>query len=77
MPHLYVGYSPLTNNLLNCWDIQVAILTFPKTNIAPDSVWLEDDISYWEGLFSRDMLSSRRAKFILQNACLICFLQKM
>ena len=55
--------------------VVVAILTLLKTNITPESGWLEDDSSYyWEGLFSGDMLGSQRAKFILQNACLTCFL---
>ena len=55
--------------------VVAAILTLLKTNITPESGWLEDDSSYYgEGLFSGDMLGSQRAKFILQNACLTCFL---
>ncbi len=34
--------------------------TLPKTNIAPENGWLEDEISYWEGLFSGDLLVSQR-----------------
>ena len=34
--------------------------TLPKTNIAPENGWLEVEISYWEGLFSGDMLVSGR-----------------
>ena len=34
--------------------------TLPKTNIAPENGWLDDEISYWEGLFSGDMLVSQR-----------------
>ncbi len=29
--------------------------TLPKTNIAPENGWMEDEISYWEGLFSADI----------------------
>ena len=32
----------------------------PKTNIVPENGWLEDEFSYWEGLFSVDMLVSGR-----------------
>ena len=44
--------------------------TLSKTNIVPENGWLEDDISYWEGLFSGDMLVSERVKYIetLKNA---------
>ena len=38
--------------------------TLSKTNIVPENGWLEDDISYWEGLFSGDMLVSERVKYI-------------
>ena len=55
----------MTNNLLTCWDIQVAILTLPKTNISPDSVWLEDDISYWEGLFFKGYVKFTEGKIHL------------
>ena len=35
--------------------------TLPKTNIfAPENGWLEVEVSYWEGLFSGDMLVSGR-----------------
>ena len=34
--------------------------TLPKTNVAPENGWLEDEIACWEGLFSRDMLVSQR-----------------
>ena len=26
-------------------------ITLPETLIAPENVWLEDDIFFWEGLF--------------------------
>ena len=36
-------------------------LALPETNIAPENGWLlEDEISYWEGLFSGDMRVSVR-----------------
>ena len=31
---------------------------FPETNTAPENQWLEDDMSFWDGLFSRAMLRS-------------------
>ena len=34
--------------------------TLPKTNIAPENGWWEDESSYWEGLCSWDMLVSQR-----------------
>ena len=34
------------------------MIALPKTNIAPENGWLEDEISFWEGLFSLDMLVS-------------------
>ena len=39
---------------LRWWDKFLAI-TLPKTNIAPENGWLEDEMSYWEGLFSGDI----------------------
>ena len=30
--------------------------TFPETNISPENQWLEDEISFWDGLFSGAML---------------------
>ena len=30
--------------------------TLPETNIAPQKWWLEDVMSFWEGLFSGAML---------------------
>ena len=32
--------------------------TLPKTHIAPENQWLEDDISFWDTLFSEAMLVS-------------------
>ena len=31
---------------------------FPETNTAPENQWLEDDMSFWDGLFSGAMLRS-------------------
>ena len=28
----------------------------PKSNISPDNQWLEDEISFWNGPFSGDMI---------------------
>ena len=28
IPHLYVGYNPLTNHLLTSWDIQVDVYKY-------------------------------------------------
>ena len=39
---------------------QVVVNTLTKTSIVPESGWLEDEVSYWEGLFSGDMLVSGR-----------------
>ena len=36
----------------------VDLITLPKTNKAAENGWLEDEISYWEGLFPGDMLVS-------------------
>ena len=36
------------------------IYTLPKTNIAPENGWLEDEMFYCEGLFPADMLVSGR-----------------
>ena len=33
--------------------------TLPETNIAPEDGLLEDDISFWDGLFSREYASFR------------------
>ena len=41
----------------------LSMFTLPKTNIAPENGWLEDEISDWEGLFSGDMLVSGRVLF--------------
>ena len=30
----------------------------PETNIAPENGWLEDEISFWDGLFSGAILVS-------------------
>ncbi len=38
----------------------VSIRYPPATNIAPENGWLEDEISFWEGLFSGNMLVSGR-----------------
>ena len=32
--------------------------TLPETNIAPENPWLEDEISFWNGLFSGSMFVS-------------------
>ena len=32
--------------------------TLPKTNIVPENGWLEDEKSFWEGLFSGSMCYS-------------------
>ena len=45
-------------------DFPLRLATLPKTNIAPENGWLEDEISYWEGIFSGDMLVSRRVYYI-------------
>ena len=34
----------------------------PKTNIAPENGWLEDEMSFWDGLFSGAMFSFREGK---------------
>ena len=43
--------------------------TLHKTNIAPRNGWLEDEISYWEGLLSGDPLFSGRVIWFNPNAC--------
>ena len=40
------------------------ILTLPETNIAPEYGWLEDEISFWGGLFSRAMLVLGRVSLV-------------
>ena len=37
-----------------------SIYTLPATNIAPENQWLEDEISFWDGLFSRAFAVSFR-----------------
>ena len=32
------------------------MVTLPETDIAPENGWLEDEISYWRGLFKGAML---------------------
>ena len=32
--------------------------TLPKTNIAPENGWLEDEMSFWDGIFSGAMLQT-------------------
>ena len=34
--------------------------TLPETNTAPENQWLEDEISFWDCLFSGAMLVSGR-----------------
>ena len=34
--------------------------TLPETNIAPENQWLEDEISFWDTLFSEPMFVSGR-----------------
>ena len=46
--------SGVPSTVLSRWYI------LPETNVAPENGWLEDEIAYWEGLFSRDMLVSQR-----------------
>ena len=36
------------------------IYTLPETNIAPENGLLEDEFSFWDGLFSGAMLNSGR-----------------
>ena len=38
----------------------IPIATLPETNIASENWWLDDDISFWDGLFSGAMLVSGR-----------------
>ena len=45
----------------------------PKTNIAPENGWLEDEISYREGLFSGDMLVSGRVSRLFRCKLLFGF----
>ena len=40
------------------------ILTLPETNIAPEYGWLEDEISFWGGLFSGAMLVLGRVSLV-------------
>ena len=35
----------------SCGCFPLIEITFPKTNIAPENQWLEDEISFWDGLF--------------------------
>jgi len=44
---------------LRWWDKFLAI-TLPKTNIAPENGWLEDEMSYWEGLFSGSVMGEKK-----------------
>ena len=37
--------------------------TLLETNIAPENGWLEDEISYWEGLFSGGGVTGDPVKF--------------
>ena len=41
-----------------CW-LMVNEGTLPETNVAPENGWLEDDMSFWDGLFSGAMLVLR------------------
>ena len=43
--------------------------TLHETNIAPRNGWLEEEISYWEGLLSGDPLFSGRVIWFNPNAC--------
>ena len=38
----------------------IALPSLKLTDNAPENGWLEDEMSYWEGLFSWDMLVSQR-----------------
>ena len=35
------------------------MVTLPKTNIAPENQWLEDEIVFWDGLFFGGYVSFR------------------
>ena len=40
--------------------IEIRECTLPETNMAPENGWLEDDISFWGGLFLGAVLVLRR-----------------
>jgi len=45
------------------YDVMIACgSTLPKTNIVPENGWLEDNISFWDGLFSGAMFVSGKVK---------------
>ena len=43
------------------------IITLPETKIAPENRWLEDAMSYWDGLFSGATLVSGSKGKIFKN----------
>ena len=54
--------TPLRKLVLDGHVVLVVIVgwyTLPATTIAPENWWLEDDISFWYGPFSGDMLILR------------------
>jgi len=38
------------------------LTTLPETKIAPENGWLEDEMSFWDGLFSGAIFSFREGK---------------
>ena len=60
--------SCMANLAAGVGDLQNWRFTLAETNIAPENGWLENEISYWDGLFSGVMLVSGRVK-----TCTYCF----
>ena len=60
IPNLYIGNGCFTKRLFinGCLGFQVRQDTLPKTNswFTPENGWLEDDISFWDGLHSGAVL---------------------
>ena len=42
--------------------------TLPETNIGTENPWLEDEISFWDGLFPGAMLVSGRVSIFIRSA---------
>ena len=54
--------------------IRGGFLVFPKTSIAPENRWLEDEIVFWNGIFSGAILVSRGVyMFQLSSAGACCW----
>ena len=63
---LLLGYMfTLHTRYVICIGLSVFIITLPKTNVAPENGWLEDEMSFRDSLFSGAMLISGSVYYML------------